>query len=85
MEKSIAIVEKNAIEEVHVDLSEFHGHDLIDIRIWANYDSADKPKRPTKKGVTLALTKLPELIAALQWAESEARAAALLPNQDRAA
>ena len=85
MEKSIAIVEKNAIEEVHVDLSEFHGHDLIGIRIWANYDSADKPKRPTKKGVTLRVERLPELIAALKEAERQARGAGLLSAQDKAA
>lgn len=78
MDKHISTVEKNAIEEIRVGLSEFQGHDLIGIRIWASYDSADSEKRPTKKGVNLRVDRLPKLIAALQEAEREAIEAGLL-------
>lgn len=78
MEQTIATIEKNQIEEVRVGLSEYQGHDLIGIRIWASYDSADSEKRPTKKGVNLRIGRLPELIAALQEAEREAIEAGLL-------
>ena len=79
MGQTIAVIAKSAIEEVHVDLSEYRGHDLVSVRIWANYDGADEPKRPTKKGVSLKVEKLPQLIAALREAESRARSAGLLP------
>jgi hypothetical protein len=85
MDKTIATIEKNAIEEIRVALSEYQGHDLIGVRIWANYDSADAEKRPTKKGVNLRVDKLPELIAALREAEQVALEAGLLAPADRAA
>ncbi len=73
-------------QEIRVGLGEFKGHHLLSFRIFTDpYEDHAQGRVPTKKGVTLALTKLPELIAALQQAESEARAAGLLPNQDRAA
>jgi hypothetical protein len=80
MEKTVSVIPKSGTEEVRVDLSEYRGHDLVSIRIYANYDSADEPKRPTKKGVTLKVEKLPELIAALQQAKTDARAAGLLSD-----
>ena len=69
-DQTIAVIEKNAVEEVRVALSEFCGHELVNVRIWANYDSADSEKRPTKKGVALRIEKLPELIAALNEAQA---------------
>ena len=53
-DQTIAVIEKNAVEEVRVALSEFRGHELVSVRIWANYDSADSEKRPTKKGGSVA-------------------------------
>ena len=85
MDETIAVIEKNGVEEVHIDLSEYRGHDLIGIRIWANYGSADEPKRPTKKGVTLKIEKLPELISVLQEIERQARRAGLLTTKDEVA
>jgi hypothetical protein len=85
MEQTIAVIEKNAIEEVHIALSEYRDHDLVSVRIYANYASAEEVKRPTRKGVTLKVEKLPDLIAALQEAEQRARAAGLLTTKDEAA
>ncbi len=77
-ETVIATIEKNAVEELRVALSEYRGHDLVNLRIWANYDSAGSEKRPTKKGFALRIEFLPELIAVLKKAETAARAAGLL-------
>ena len=85
MEETVAVIEKNAMEEVHVELSEYRGHDLVSVRIYANYGSTEEPKRPTKKGVTLKVDKLPDLILALQEAERQALKAGLLNNKEEAA
>ena len=85
-DQTISIIVKSAIEELRAGLSEYRGHHLINCRVWANYDSPLEEKRPTKKGFTLAVPKLPELIAALQKAEEEARAAgSLQETEDQAA
>ncbi len=81
----IATIEKNAVEKLRVALSEYRGHDLVDLRIWANYDSAGSEKRPTKKGFALRIEFLPELIAVLKKAESEARSAGLLAAETEVA
>ena len=85
MEKTVAVIEKNQIEEIRVALSKYQGHDLVGVRIWANYDSANSEKRPTKKGVNLRVDKLPKLITALREAESQAIEAGLLAPADQAA
>ncbi len=84
-EQPVGSITKNAIEELRVGLSEYRGHHLINCRIWANYDSPLEEKRPTKKGFALAVAKLPELIAALQEAEQQARVQGLLGERDEAA
>lgn len=64
----------------------FKGHHYIDVRTYCDpYADEGRDRLPTKKGVTLAVSKLPDLISALQQAKSEARAAGLLPNQGEAA
>ena len=84
-ETVIATVRKNAVEELRVALGEYRGHNLVNVRIWASYDSADSEKRPTKKGFALRVEQLPELIAALKKAEAAARAAGLLSAETEAA
>ncbi len=75
MKKRIATIPKNANERVQIELTEFNGHDLLAIRIYA--DSGDSWV-PTKKGVTVRVGMLPDLVAALVEAEREASAAGLL-------
>jgi hypothetical protein len=69
----IATVRKNQNEEVRVSLSTFKGCDLCDVRVYASFDDGDAERRPTKKGIAVKVDRLPELIAALQSAEAEAR------------
>ncbi len=75
---TISIIVKNAIEELRVGISEYHGHQLINCRIWANYHSPLEERLPTRKGFALRIEQLPELIEALQVAQDEARAAGLV-------
>ena len=77
MEKFIASFEKNTTEEVRIALTEFKGHDLVMARVYAMPNAASD-RVPTRKGLTVNVSLLPDLISALQEAEVEARAAGLL-------
>lgn len=68
MTKEIAKIEKNAQEEIIVQLTEFKGYDLVDLRVWGKSLMGETGK-PTKKGLTVKPGLLPELIEALQKAE----------------
>ena len=70
---------KNALEEIRVELSEYNGHDLINVRIWTDPRDGGGERIPTKAGICCRVALLPELIQALHQAEAAARAAGLLP------
>ena len=53
MNKLIASFAKNALEEVHVSLTEYRGRDLVDIRTYYTDDEGEK--KPTKKGISLSV------------------------------
>lgn len=65
----IAEIEKNSREVVRISIDEFKGHRLIDIRVFAAWGDDDILK-PTKKGVSLKIERLPDLIDALSQAGS---------------
>ena len=79
MNKHIATLRKNSIEEIRVGLDEYKGHDLVSIRVWTD-PYAGTERVATKKGISIGVRLLPELIAVLQQAEAEARAAGLLDD-----
>ena len=81
MRKLVKTISKNAREEIRVSLSEYQGHDLCDIRVYAEPYTGNKWVA-TKKGVCLSVAKMPDLIAALQQAEAEAKAAGLFEEAD---
>ncbi len=83
----IATIEKNRSEELRIALKEFKGRHYLDVRTYCEpYSDEGQGRVPTKKGVTVPLAKLPELIEALQKTEAEARAAGLLrETEDQAA
>jgi Transcriptional Coactivator p15 (PC4) len=74
----IAIIKKNAREEIRVELSEFNGHDLINIRVWADPRDSGSERIPTKAGIACKVALLPRVIEALRQAEAAARKAGLL-------
>lgn len=82
MQKQIAAIRKNAREELQVSLTEFKGHDLIDVRVYA--DTGEKLVA-TRKGVAASVECLPAIVEALQRAVAEARAAGLLSDTESAA
>jgi hypothetical protein len=63
-------------ESVHVNLSEYEGRTLVNVRVYAT--GADGIDRPTTKGVSMGIDKLPALAKALQAAEAKAREMGLL-------
>jgi hypothetical protein len=67
-------------ESVRVELSEYEGHALINVRIWAT--GTDGIDRPTPKGVAMGIRKLPELARALVKSEAKARELGLLPDDE---
>ena len=77
MNKLIATIPKNALDEIRVEISEYRGHDFVSIRTWTE-KSDSKERVPTKKGITLKPEQLPELIAALVETQDEAQAEGLL-------
>jgi DNA segregation ATPase FtsK/SpoIIIE-like protein len=76
----VAVIRKNALEEIRVGLSEFNGHDLLNIRVWAEprNGGTGTDRIPTKAGIACNVRLLPELIEALRQAEADARAQGLL-------
>ena len=77
-QSALATIRKNALEEIRVGLSEFNGHDLLNIRIWTEPRNGGAERIPTKAGICCNVRLLPELIDALQQAETQARAGGLL-------
>jgi len=74
----LAIIRKNTLEEIRVGLSEFNGHNLVNLRIWTDPRNGGAERIPTKAGIACNVRLIPELIEALRQAEVEARARGLL-------
>jgi hypothetical protein len=73
----VAQIRKNANETIVVSLDRFNGHELIDIRAWSIFGEPAE-FRPMKKGVSLKIELLPELIEALTSAQRVVRERDLL-------
>jgi Transcriptional Coactivator p15 (PC4) len=63
-------------ESVRVSLSEYQGHSIIDVRVFAI--GTDGIDRPTPKGLAMGVRRLPELSRALVKAEAKARELGLI-------
>lgn len=83
IDKLVATIPKNVTEEIRIVLSEFRGHHLCNVRVFAAYN-AQTERRPTKKGITVKVEALSALIEGLHAALAEAKASGLLREQDRA-
>jgi hypothetical protein len=66
-------------EHVRVVLSNFKGFNTIDVRIF--HTGPDGIDRPTLKGISLVVRKLPELAAALNKALKRAQTLGLLDQE----
>ena len=67
-------------ESVHVSLSEYERHCLINVRVYCT--GADGIDRPTPKGLAMGIRKLPELARALVKAEAQARGLDLIDDEE---
>ena len=74
----IATIEKSNKESVVVTLSTYRQSNRIDVRTFGNYDG--EGLRPTKKGVSLDIAHLPELLDAVTRATDEACRLGLLKD-----
>ncbi|EIG56073.1 PC4/YdbC family ssDNA-binding protein [Bradyrhizobium sp. WSM1253] len=79
---TIAKISKNRrrTDAIHVALSSFEGHNLVSVRIHST--GTDGIDRPTPRGVSVSVRKLPELARALVKAEAEARRLGLISPED---
>lgn len=69
--RTIATVRKNNSEEIRVSVAIHEGYALVDMRVYSALRANRGEPVPTKAGICLTRTKLPELILALQAAERE--------------
>ena len=72
-------IQKNSREEIRIELGEYRGHRLVNLRTWWSDGSS---WRPSKKGLVVQVSSLPELRAALEELEAEALKRGLLEIED---
>lgn len=72
---TVATIAKNHRERLQIELSEFKGHNLLGLRIYAD-NGVDWIA--TTKGISVKVSMLPAIIAALTEAEATARREGLL-------
>lgn len=72
MDQCVATFPKNKFEEIRVQIKEFKGYDLIDIRVYASSKDGED-KVPTGKGVSINVSHFPDLKKAILAAEDVLR------------
>lgn len=62
-------IQKNSWEQLHVDLTQYNGHNLLSLRVFYERDGE---QLPGKQGLSVRASAIPDLIGRLQVAEAEA-------------
>lgn len=70
-------IEKNSRETLRLSVDEFKGRMLLSARVWYEPREGGE-RRPGREGWAIAVDKLPDVIAALQQLEAQARKDGLL-------
>lgn len=70
MERLIYEFQKNELESVKCQFTEYKGHELIDLRV---YFKGSEAEHPTKKGICISVDFLPELKKAIDLAIAEVK------------
>jgi len=66
--------EKNSAEIVRTSISEYKGQLYVDFRVWTSGAARDLGERlPTRKGLTISIEILPDLLKAVQAAIEHVR------------
>ena len=66
-------IQKNSREELRIERQEYHGHDLINLRVW--YDDGSGEYRPGKQGLAIKVDLLPDVLDALSCVSQHREAA----------
>jgi hypothetical protein len=66
----IAEIQKNSRERLRVTVGQYKGHEYIGIRIW--FVAGDGEYRPTRSGITLKPSLIPQLLQSLELASRAA-------------
>lgn len=77
----VAVIERNASEQVRIALTRFKGHDRIDVRVFER-SAGTAGHVPTKRGITLHVSQLTELeiaITKLRALVDDLRSRGMLP------
>ena len=77
MDQLIATFPKNKFEEIRVQIKEFKGYDLVDIRVFAGTKEGEE-KVPTGKGISINVSHFMDLKKAVLEAEQVLRKHQLL-------
>ena len=80
MDRVITTFRKNTAEEVRVSIGEYKGKQYASIRVYVENDFSEWI--PTKKGITLSVDVLPELVRAVKMLEAEAIRAGLVEQEN---
>ena len=72
MQKVLKDIQKNASNRIRISLTEFKGHDFVDLRVY--YEDEAGEYKPTKKGVAFNPDLISQVIDALLQAEKEYKA-----------
>lgn len=56
-------LKKNNAEQIRIEKLNYKGHDVVNMRVW--WTSPEGREIPTKKGLTITLDMLPDLLTAL--------------------
>ena len=72
MDELIAVFPKNKFEEIRVQVKEFKGYDLVDIRVFAGSREGED-KEPTGKGISVNVSHFMDLKKAILKTEEVLR------------
>lgn len=64
------VIPKSQIEQINIGLSEYQGRRSLDMRSFMAFQGQDFA--PTKKGVSIPIEKIDEVLKAVQAAKAEA-------------
>jgi Transcriptional Coactivator p15 (PC4) len=78
--RQILEIPRDHAAHIRIELSEFKGHPLVNVRIWET--GSDGVDRPTVKGIALGIAKLPELAAGIAKALATARKLGLIDDAE---
>ncbi len=82
MNKEISVIKTSKFRDLRVEIREFKGHSMCGLRQWVErYEGDDAKRIPTRNGISFKIRELPAVIAALQEAETEARAGGLFDDE----